>query len=61
LDKKDIKDEIEENTIGLDEILNKEIDFDRLASSLKKGFKNYYNINFLEEPSYKDILTLTGN
>jgi lipoate-protein ligase A len=61
LDKKDIKDEIEENTIGLDEILNKEIDFDRLTSSLKKGFENYYNITFLEEPSYQDILTLTGN
>lgn len=60
-DKKDIICEIEENTIGLDEILNEEIDFDRLASSLKKGFENHYNINFMEEPLYQDNLTLTGN
>jgi lipoate-protein ligase A len=54
-DKKDINLEIEENTIGLGEILNEEIDYDRLASSLKKGFTNHYNITFMEEPEYKII------
>jgi len=60
-DKKDINYEIEENTIGLNDILNEDIDFDRLACSLKKGFEDHYIMNFIEDPLYQNNLTLTGN
>ena len=56
-DKQIINNEIEENTIGLAEILNEEIDYDRLASSLIKGFENHYNISFIQEPMFQDNLT----
>jgi len=60
-DKKNINYEIEQNTIGLDEIINQEIDFDRLASSLKKGFENHYNSILTEIPVLQYSLTLMDN
>ena len=35
------------NTIGLEKILAKKIDYDKLSTCLLKGFEEFFNINFL--------------
>ncbi|GBD86548.1 octanoyltransferase LipM [bacterium BMS3Abin03] len=41
-----IKNEIDNTTISLSEILNMEIDYNKLAGSIKKGFEIYFNNKF---------------
>ncbi len=45
-----IKDEVERTTISLGEILNEEIDYNKLEDAIKYGFENHFNINFDVEP-----------
>ncbi|MBZ0199399.1 MAG: hypothetical protein K8H86_06000 [Ignavibacteriaceae bacterium] len=43
-----IEAEIKQKTIELESILNKEVDFESLSSSIKEGFENYFDISFVE-------------
>ena len=52
---KDVKDKLDSNTIDLNSILNEQIDYDRLLSSLYVGFENYFNIK-LDRISSESIL-----
>lgn len=50
---KKIKTEIEQKTIELESILNKEVDFDRLSTSIKEGFEIYFGKKFVESSFLK--------
>jgi len=49
-----IKEEINNKTTDLKEILNQEIDYDKLAGSLREGFESYFHSgsNYLKEDNY---------
>ena len=56
----EIRDNLKESTTDLNEILNTEINIDRLKLSLIKGFEDYLNIRF-EQKENKFDLTLSLN
>jgi lipoyl(octanoyl) transferase len=45
----EIKNEIEQTTTELEAVLNDRIDYQKLASSIKEGFENHFNVKFEEE------------
>ncbi len=47
-EKKFLKDDLDAKTISLKEILNSEVDLERLKFCLKKGFEKVFEINFVE-------------
>ena len=55
-DKEEIKSELDEKTTELETILGEEIDYDKLSLSVKKGFEDHFNIEFIDEIfSEKDL------
>jgi lipoate-protein ligase A len=60
-DKSGISKEIEDNTIELGEILNENIDYERLSLSLCKGFEEHFNMTFTNlSPVLNDLIINNG-
>ena len=54
--KAELETEIDETTTELETILGEEVNYEKLSSSIKKGFENHFNIEFRDEVSLEKVL-----